>query len=153
MNMSWFGITTLLSKPNYMFKVEECELIWCNHLVTGTELYVWKLRNMSWFGVTTSLPELNYMFQAEEYELIWCNDLMATRNKLHILQMQEYQLFHCQRWDRLVFFSNRTESSRKIFKPNRTEPILFLKISNQTEPNRVQAKLSLWQVYQSTSVL
>ncbi len=50
-NVSGFGVTTLLPKTNYMFKVED----------------------MNGFGVTTSLPKSNYMFKVEECEWIWCN--------------------------------------------------------------------------------
>jgi hypothetical protein len=37
--MSGFGVTTSLPKMNSILKVEECEWIWCNHLVTQNELY------------------------------------------------------------------------------------------------------------------
>ena len=47
------------------------------------------------------------------------NDKMMSHEwciKLNIIIQRKYQ-----RWDRFVFFSNRIEKNRKIFKSNRTE--------------------------------
>jgi hypothetical protein len=50
-NVSGFGVTTSLPKRNYIFKVEEYEWIWCNHLVTPDPLIFLNFVGMSGFGV------------------------------------------------------------------------------------------------------
>jgi hypothetical protein len=66
-------------------------------------------------------------------QLIAARLIDATTNWIRIIVIQRIIVDFYKIYNHYLFFSNRTESNRKSFEPNRTEPIQFLKILNRTD--------------------
>jgi hypothetical protein len=66
-NMSGFGVTTSLPTGSYVLEVEECEWIWCNHLVTPNLLIFLKFYDgcIFWWGNEVIIPRRNVWNECE----------------------------------------------------------------------------------------